>query len=352
MENELTFSEVIDNSRSYIKHCFANKWMFIILSGIGVIYAFINYQLQKTYYNSSLTFMVKEDEGNSLVSGAISSILGNIGFGSGAKSKVNLDKVVALSKSKYIIKNALLDTIFVKGKNEMLALYLIDVYNLKESWKKEKGIISTFDGFRSNKEMSLVENDALENLYGMIADPQNTDKMFSSSYDDKSTIISLKFKSISDTLSYSMINSIYKHLQSFYIRQSIEKAEKTVHSLEEKLINISKNLKNKDYAYAQKIDNNLGVWLKQETVDQDRTLRDVQINSILYSEVIKNLETARFSLNSATPVFQAIDEPCYPVSKSEPSLLKYIFVGFSIGILMALLCVFLKVKYKVSKVNL
>ncbi|MBK8842628.1 MAG: hypothetical protein IPO33_07165 [Saprospiraceae bacterium] len=63
--------------------------------------------------------------------------------------------------------------------------------------------------------------------------------------------------------------------------------------------------------------------------------RDAGISSVLYSEIIKNLESTRFTLDNTIPIFQIIDQPEIPLTKQKPGILKYIFGFAMIGLALS-----------------
>ena len=67
-------------------------------------------------------------------------------------------------------------------------------------------------------------------------------------------------------------------------------------------------------------------------VKLERTRRDVEMLNLMYAEVLKNMEIAKFNLESQTPMLQLVDVPTYPLTMVKASKILYTLVG---GILMA-----------------
>lgn len=346
MKEELSFAEAVNRLKNIFLFFWSYKWWFIASVLIGSLLGALYFKTIDSTYKASITFMVKEDEGNSVLSGTISAIMGNFGFGGGSRSKFNLDKVVALSTSNNIIQKALFDSLQTSSSSkELIADFIIKKYDFIEKWKKSESLISTFKGFETTDSLSIIENAALKSLINLVSGSKNKDKLFSSTYSEESTILSFNVNSISDTISLVLAESIYKHLQDFYIFQGIEKAQQTVKNLETKVGVLEKKLGNKEYNLARTKDQNLGIWQAESSVYENQISRDVNINSVMYAELVKNLETARFSLENATPVFQLIDKTDYPIQASVPSVILYILIGFVIGFLIIFSIVFFKFLY-------
>lgn len=325
-EKEMSFSDILKKTKEIFLFVWKFKiWIFLV-SILGSLIGFLYANTSKPIYDSTITFMVKDDGSTSSI-GGVASILGSLGFG-GSKGKFNLDKVVALTNSQNIIRKALLDSVPNGISKSLLADVIIEKYKLKDNWSKRKDIISSFDGFRNIDNMTPVENSAINNLYVLIAGSENKNKILKTTYDEDNTIFTLSVSSISDSLSYYLSMAIFNHLQDFYIYQSTQKALITVKSLEAKVEAVEKKLNKKDYSLAVSKDESEGLWREKDKITQVQTNRDIQINSIMYGELLKNLETAKFSLQTATPIFQVIDEPFFPLNMKFKSRLKYTLLGF------------------------
>lgn len=348
MEQEITIINLAEKINFFFRYCWKNKLLIFIIpiaiASAGYFYA----KSLKPKYMASITFMVKEDESNSGLSG-IFSVLGSLGIGGGNKSKFNLDKVVALSKSENIIRKALLDTTQIDNGNVLLADYIIRKYELLDVWKKKQGLISQFDRFNRLDSFNIVENTALKSLYDLICNENGKEKLLDSKYDEDNTVFTLSVTSLSDTLSYELVNSIFKHLQDFYIFQVTHKTRLTIKNLESRITFVENKLNHKEYALARNRDNTLGIWLSEDIVPQQQLGRDVQINSVMYGELIKNLETAKFTLQNITPIFQVIDEPYYPIKEISYSSVKYASYWFLISLIVVIGTLFLKFIYKTHK---
>ncbi len=70
-------------------------------------------------------------------------------------------------------------------------------------------------------------------------------------------------------------------------------------------------------------------------VPSQRRQVDVQANTAILSELVKNLEIAKMSLLQETPLIQVIDVPILPLEKEKVGKLKGLLLGgFIAGFLM------------------
>jgi uncharacterized protein involved in exopolysaccharide biosynthesis len=72
--------------------------------------------------------------------------------------------------------------------------------------------------------------------------------------------------------------------------------------------------------------------LKTNKTPFQKALIDVQANSAIYQELVKQLEMAKVSHRNNTPLIQIIDSPIYPLENSRWKLMKTLIYGFSLGV--------------------
>ena len=58
---------------------------------------------------------------------------------------------------------------------------------------------------------------------------------------------------------------------------------------------------------------------------------DAQLYSMVYAEVLKNLETLKLDMARETPILQMIDTPIYPLKKERLGKAKAIAIGGILG---------------------
>ena len=284
------------------------------------------------YYLATNSFMVKEDESNSI--GGLMSMMGNFGFG-GNKTKMNLDKVIALANSNRIIKESLLDSAILGGNQNLIANSIIDTYNITKDLIKNDKNYNSYRGIVNPKRLTSQDNEVLKILLNLVNGEKNESKLLHIEYDKDNTIILLTITSVSEELSLNLCNAIYRNLSKFYIDQSIEKSVKTIKSLERRLNFVNQKLKIQEYNLKANQDVSLGLWSETAKLPAVKMTRDAGISSVLYSEIIKNLESTRFTLDNTIPIFQIIDQPEIPLTKQKPGILKYIFGFAMIGLALS-----------------
>lgn len=342
-DDSISFRQLIDHSINWIKFFWTKKWRIILASVFMACILSLYAYLSPPIYQATSTFIVKEDDGGSIA--GLNSILSSIGLSGTSRSKFNLDKVVSIAQSKKILSNALMDSVTIDGKMDLMGNFLVEKYNLLSGWEKTKTAVQNFKRFEQG-DTSLAQNAALNSIYYLVSSSENKKRLLDASFDEFSSIISLKVTSISEPVSRELSRLIYKNLADFYISQSTEKARRTIDTLERNIALVKRRLENKESILAITKDRSLGLYMENDLVPEKKINRDYQISNVMYSELVRNLATAKFSLQTATPVFQPIDVPEYPLFPIKKSLKLFGILGFFLGGFLSMGILYLQRLYR------
>lgn len=338
-EDEITLKELILKVQEFFWEA-VRYWWIIALFVIPII-GFMLYRAFTTppTYRATLTFMLNEDEGSGM--GGVSAILGQFGLGGGSRGKVNLNKLLELSKSRRIVQMALFEKVSIKGENDFLANHIIFKYDYHEKWKENttelKGFLFSHDSIPS---FSRVENNVLKRLHQHILGTPNTESLASTSINDDSGIMTLLTNTNHEELSICLAEILYQKLSKFYIDKTIEKQQKTYELFKAKTDSIQQALDNTQYRLLRFKDTNRSLTLRQYEAEEIKLQQEVQKLILAYGEAYKNLEVADFSLKSSTPFIQMIDLPIAPIKPKKESKLKALLMGFFLGGFLGLIFVF------------
>ncbi len=316
----------------------------IVMSTVVLLLALAFFTGKK--YEARLTFMVNEDEGSKL--GGVASLLESVGFGGAANSDFNLDKIVELLHSRRVIDRALMDSCTVKGRADLLANHLIDVYQLNKKWSRKKPKLS---GFRFHSDslagFSLLEHTALKEVYKYVEKGDGRiDPLLSTSVSPEAGIMTLTITSRSQEFSRELALSLFENLSRFYIEKTIEKQLATYNELKEQVDSIARELHQKEYELARFEDHHQSLVPRTAQLRKERLEREIFILNTMYAEAVANKEVARFALKNTTPFVQAIDLPVLPLKVIQPSLAKTLVFGFFLGGLLAVVFIIGRMKIR------
>jgi hypothetical protein len=338
-DEELTLRDVALRFRDFLLEVRANWKLMLLLCAAGTAAMLISTLLTPRVYPAVLTFMVREDSQGG--AGGIASILGQFGLGGNAAGEFNLDKISELGKSQRIVRAALFDSAQVNGKRDLIANHILDIYRLGEKeWRRSPALRQLRFQRADPDSISPLENLALKLLHEHIV--QSKKKLVNIGFAKQTGILSLTVTSLDQDLSIHLCRSLYRHLNEFYVEQSTAQPRLTVKNLQQRADSIRAVLTGTERLLARTEDRNLGLLLREDRVPQKRMGSDVQMLTVMYAEVVKNLETASFLLKNTTPVFLEIDQPTLPIIGVRTPLTRSAAYGFVVGLLLGIVIIFVR----------
>ncbi|NJK84156.1 MAG: hypothetical protein HC912_10520 [Saprospiraceae bacterium] len=312
------------------------QWWIILISGLVASGFLLNAWFTPPTYPAKTIFMVNEDEGSS--TSGISSLLGQFGLGGGGKSgKFNLDKIIELSKSLKILQAALFKEIEINGKKDFYANHIIHYYEFHDKWKKDTtGLVGFYFTHNKFDDFTRVENSALKQVYEQVRGGENTEALLTTSYDDKTGILSMSINSVREELSIGLMNEIYEELSNFYINKSVESKRRTYESIKFKVDSLRARYQQLNLSLARVEDQSYSVLDKTNLVKINDLRTESQVTMLAYGEAMKNMEFSDFQLRTATPIFQVIDSALPPIKPEKSSKVRAILIGGFLGGFLAL----------------
>lgn len=347
-EDEITIRELILTFQYYFR-CVVRQWIIL-----GIIVAVVTgLFLLKTFftpieYPAELTFMVSQDDGGAGFNG-VSAILGQFGLG-GGKSSNNLSKVLKLSQSRKIIQRVLFEKMKYpahSSKEDFIANHIIKVYDFHERWEEDTtGMVNFLFSQDDLKSFNRNENKALLAVYKKVIGNEHQKGLFRPSLDETTGIMKLSIVTENEQLSVKMANLIYQKLSTFYVTNSIVKHQQTYDLISTKVDSILTELRIKESSLARFKDSHLGLLSRKDKLQEARLTREIQVLSVMYGEVVKNLEIADFTLKSNTPFIEEIDVPIAPLEPIVESKIKAIVFGIIVGFFLGVALIVLSNMYK------
>jgi len=340
---DISVKEFLVYLKDYIKTLLRN-WYWILLCCILCTAAFVVHSVTSdNKYWSELTFMINEDETTSM-GGGLGSLIGGFGLGNLGMS-FNLDKILTLASSQRISKQALFQYETIDGRNDILANHLINYLDSTNVWahrpfyvkpfKKQSDIKNIRFTHTQIDSLSTLENKAYAALHRFLMGFDTKRGTFKTEYGEKNGIMKLTMWSHHEDIAYHTVHNVFESLSEYYVEKNIEKQQYTYDVLKVKADSIFSDLKVAEYQLASFSDANRNLFSTKDRVTQTRLNREVQKLSILYAEVVKNLELADFTLKNKTPFIQVIDKPFLPLRFTRLGILKALFFGFALGGLLS-----------------
>jgi len=293
---------------------------------LGIVYAYV----KKPKYEAHLSFLVNENEQAFNIS-SLAGLAGLGGIGGGAGGSVNEDKLLFLTTSRFIIGSTLLSEMAVDGKNHILANVFIDTYKMQPGFKSDTAL-ENFTYF-SNKHIDSLtyqENKVLDAIIKIITDG----KMLKSEVKKKAGIVAqnagivvIDFVSNHEGFSKSFIDNMYEILSVYYVNKTIQRQLHNYTLIKARADSVKTVLSSRENAGAAFVDQNMDIAKMAARLNVERARRDIEMLSLMYAEVLKHVEIAKFSLDNQTPFLQLVDYPTYPLKTKKQSKILWGIIG-------------------------
>lgn len=314
--------------------------LYFILLGAFVLVATGYYFWQKPAYEAKVSFIL-EEKSSGLASG-LSGIASTFGIDiaglSGGGSLFSGDNVLDILQSRRIINEVLLSR--VDSVNKINGATLADLYfsftNL--------GLSSRYDTLGFAKLHPVQPHPAIhDSVLGLIYDRLVKKEISAERQNKKGSIIAFTVTTPNQEFSKLFAERVVAQTKQLYMNVKTGFMAANVAKLEAKADSILRlaNTKSFQSAGLQILDANEAY--RQATVPAELSQRDRLLNNTLYAEVVKNLEAARLTLASQTPVIQLLDEPLYPLQDKRMGLFKLLLLSMGAATVLYIVLTFVQI---------
>ena len=344
VKDQITLKELIEKGKEWYNY-FLSKWKIIVIVGfMGAVLGLGYSIIKKPVYTAVLTFAIEGDKTGS--SGGVMSLASQFGINLGGNGGsifegTNLNE---LFKSRTMVEQALMKPVFYKGDTISLAEMYIQNKEWREKWsKKPKFANIQFIPDTKRKYFTRVH----DSILGKIYDDLSKNSLSVGQKDKKIDIITLEFSSTNEQFSKDFCETLAKQVGLFYVSTKSKKARTNMEILERQTDSIRQELNNAIAGVATANDNtfNLNPALNVRRVPSAKKQVDVQANTAILTELVKQTELAKVSVRRETPLIQVLDRPIYPLKKDRVGKLKgLVFGGLCGGFLVLLFLIFRRVQ--------
>lgn len=341
--DEISLKELLEKGKHWFRFLLS-KWKVILIASVigaalGVTYSFI----KKPVYTATLTFVVEDDKSDGGLGGAlgIASSFG-IDLGSGGGSVFSSSNLMELFKSRAMVEKTLLSNVVVNGKEISLAEMYIQNQGWREKWNKDTELSKISFKTKNNKEQYSRVKDS---ILGKIFFDLSKNSLNIEQKDIKVSIINIDVSSSNELFSKMFTEGLVKQVSNFYIDTKSKKSRENMMILEHQTDSIRRALNGAITGVAVANDNtfNLNPALNVKRAPSARRQVDVQANTAILTELVKQTELAKVTLRKETPLIQVIDKPILPLQKDKIGTINAFVLG---GVLFSILSCLLLIARK------
>lgn len=344
--DEISLKELIEKGKEWFAYLLS-QWKIIVLAGVlgaalGLTYSFI----KKPIYTATLSFALEDEKSGGGLGGALG-LASSFGFdlggsGGGMFTGSNLTE---LFKSRSMVEQTLLTPVTSNGKIISLAEMYIQNKEWRDKWNdKPKFASIQFLPNANRKSFTRVH----DSILGVMFNDLSKNGLTVAQKDKKVSIISIDMSSTNELFAKYFTEALAKKVSDFYVDSKSKKARMNMAILEKQTDSIRRELNSAITGVAVANDNtfSLNPALNVRRAPSARRQVDVQANTAILTELVKQTELAKVTLRKETPLIQIIDRPILPLAKERFGKAKGILLG---GILAGFLVVLVLIMRRVLK---
>jgi len=334
--DEISLKELIQKGKEWFCY-FLSQWKIIVVAVfigaiIGLTYSFV----KKPVYTATLSFALEDEKSGGGLGGAMG-LANSLGFdiAGGGGSIFSGANLTELFKSRKMLEQTLLTPVVVNNKTISLAEMYIQNEQWRDKWvDKPKFKNIQFLPNTQRKYFTRVHDSILGQIYTNLSKSSLT----VAQKDKKIDIITMDVSSTNELFSKFFCESLAKQVGQFYVMTKTQKARANMAILQKQTDSIRGELNSAITGVAVANDNtfNLNPALNVRRTPSARRQVDVQANTVILTELVKQTELAKVTLRRETPLIQVIDRPILPLAKERFGKGKGIVTG---GVLAGFLIV-------------
>ena len=328
MENdEITLKELLLKAKEWYVFLLS-KWKTIVLAGIvgallGLGYSFT----KKPIYTATLTYALEDGKASGGGLGSLASTFGlDLGGASGNSGAFSGANLMELFKSRAMVEQTLLAPVTQNNKTISLAEMYIQEKKWREKWKEKPALKNIT--FLPNTDKTKFTR-AQDSIFGVIYKGLSKSSLTVDQKDKKVAIGTITLKVNNEYFAQQFTLALTKTVTNFYIETKSKRAKENMDILVRQTDSIRGELNGAITGVAVANDNTFGLnpALNVKRVPSARRQVDVQANTVILTEIVKQAELAKVTLRKETPLIQVIDQPILPLLKEEVGQIEGILLG-------------------------
>lgn len=340
--DEISLKELMHKGKEWFEYVLS-QWKIIIVAGLvgallGLGYSFY----KKPTYTAALSFALEDEKSG----GGLGSALGlassfGLDLGGGGGSIFTGSNLTELFKSRAMVEQTLLRPVMVDGITISLAEMYIQNNEWRDDWKNNPKFASIHFSANSNRNNFTRVHDS---ILGVIYYDLSKTALSVGQKDKKIAIINIDVVSGNELFSKYFCEALAKEVSDFYVETKSKKSRENLLILERQTDSIRRELNGAITGVAVANDNtfNLNPALNVRRAPSARRQVDVQANTAILTELVKQSELAKVTLRKETPLIQIIDKPILPLKNEKFSKVKGILMGGLLAGFLSVIFLFLK----------
>lgn len=321
--------DIILSINSYLRLLTKNWLLILLCSFIGALAFFLYTVYGPTKYKAQVSFVVDEDRAG-VGLGAASGILSQLGLSLGDFANsggfFQGDNIIEFLKSRSMVDKTMLSEVNLEGKVDLLVNHYISINGFREKWARDKRLKNIV--FRDTVGIYLQDS-LMAGFYKKI----NKKHLKISKKDKRLNILGITFESRDERFAKAFAETLIQNASDFYIQTKTLRSKENLEVLTHQVDSVREELNAAIQGVATATDANPNpnrAFQKLRVASQMRTV-DVQANTEILKELVKNQELAKITLRNERPIIQILDRPILPLETNKFGKVKATIIGGFLG---------------------
>ncbi|MDN3676048.1 lipopolysaccharide biosynthesis protein [Flavobacterium paronense] len=344
-DEELSIKEIVIRGKGFWEYIVSRRKTVYKAMLVGAILGLAYSSIKQPEYSASLSFALEDKSSGGMNSLSIDSPFGIDLVGGGNGGAFSSSNLPELFMSRNMVERTLLTPVLFEKKKISLAEMYIQNKGWRKIWNENPQLKSIQFLPNSNRSGFTRVNDS---ILGIIYEDLSKTDLTVSQKDKKNGIIYINAKSTNELFAKYFTEALAKQVSDFYIDYKSKKARENVSILMKQTDSIRGELNSAITGVAVSVDNtfNLNPALNIKRASTSRRQVDVQANTVILTELVKQTELAKVALRKETPLIQVIDSPILPLKKDKVGIMSGVILGSLIALFLSLLFIVLKNIFK------
>lgn len=340
--DQISLQELIMKINGLIRFLVGRWVVILVMVLIGSVSAMVYAMTKKTGYVAKLSFVLEEHSGSNGSLGAAANIAAqfglNIGGLSGSGGFFQGDNIIEFLKSRSMIDKTLLSEVEIDGNTELLVSRYVECNDLRKKWANTPYL----KNIQFKDTIGIYHQDSLmAEFYKSILKRNLT----IGKIDKKYNIFTVEMETSDEAFSKAFVETLIGNATDFYVQTKTQKAQENLAVLTHQVDSVRQELNDaiSGVAAASDANPNPNRALQRLRVGSQRRTIDVQANTAILTELVKNQEIAKITLRNEKPIIQVLDKPILPLENDKLGKVRALLIGGALGGVLA--CLVLAFRY-------
>ncbi len=325
MENNSSIINQITSAKKALSKLVAKKWTVVLLSGLIGLASAVYVYFQDSVYTATETFFTDNEKGGKI--GGYASLASQFGIdlNMGSDGAYSGENLLALMRSRLMVKKTLYSKLDVKSNTK-----LIEVFIKNHQLKKYNGRSGAVD-LRQTNFFNVDDKRLQDSILNLIIDDIQKNKLIIDKVDRKADMYFISYTDNNEEFAKSFTENIVQNVVENYLEYKTGKTRSNLAIIQHQADSVREKLYGGIANVAELNDLNVNP-LKQRLRSPTQIKQsEMQVNTVLYTELLKNLQIAQLTLKKETPLMQIIDSPASPLQNKKMGRAVAAIIGGFLG---------------------